>query len=233
MHVPRAVAFLRRFRWFRFLDAHHKVHHKYMLSNLNVILPLADLTLGTLRDAEGRKVRPVPASENSRLCGKIAAEGQSSMQEAFLAAEMGAGAAGTDDGGSGAARLGAGRPHQCQEPVPSGRPGGAAGEGGHAGDRRGLPGSGRRHRRHADVQRAGDHRAVRRREAGADGRADGPAQRPGIAARGRRNGTSCRHWWRRPRWWRAATPAASPTAAAASSAAPSARRRARRQNDGQ
>ncbi|MBV9848763.1 MAG: fatty acid hydroxylase [Armatimonadetes bacterium] len=57
MHVPRAVRALRRFRWFRFLDAHHKVHHKYMLSNLNVILPLADLTLGTLRDADGRKVR--------------------------------------------------------------------------------------------------------------------------------------------------------------------------------
>lgn len=27
-----------------------------MLSNLNVILPLADLTFGTLRDGEGRKV---------------------------------------------------------------------------------------------------------------------------------------------------------------------------------
>lgn len=58
MHVPSAVRFLWRFQWFRFLDTHHKVHHKYMLSNLNVILPLADLTLGTLRDAQGRKIRP-------------------------------------------------------------------------------------------------------------------------------------------------------------------------------
>ena len=57
MHVPSAVKFLWRFRAFRYLDAHHKVHHKYMLSNLNVILPLADLTLGTLRDAKGRRVQ--------------------------------------------------------------------------------------------------------------------------------------------------------------------------------
>jgi sterol desaturase/sphingolipid hydroxylase (fatty acid hydroxylase superfamily) len=56
MHVPRASKALSRFRFYRFLDAHHRVHHKYMLSNLNVILPLADLTLGTLRDADGRKV---------------------------------------------------------------------------------------------------------------------------------------------------------------------------------
>ena len=70
MHVPHAVRFLLRFRWFRFLDAHHKIHHKYMLSNLNVILPLADLVLGTLRDGQGRKVRlfgraktPAPATK--------------------------------------------------------------------------------------------------------------------------------------------------------------------------
>lgn len=56
MHVPRASKFLSRFWYFRFLDAHHHIHHKYMLSNLNVILPLADLTFGTLRDGEGRKV---------------------------------------------------------------------------------------------------------------------------------------------------------------------------------
>ena len=58
MHVPRASNFLSRFRYYRFLDAHHRVHHKYMLSNLNVLFPLADLTLGTLRDASGRRVGP-------------------------------------------------------------------------------------------------------------------------------------------------------------------------------
>jgi len=56
MHVPRAATFLERFRVYRFLDAHHHVHHKYMLSNLNVILPLPDLMFGTLRDADGVKV---------------------------------------------------------------------------------------------------------------------------------------------------------------------------------
>lgn len=56
MHVPRAAGFLQRFRVYRFLDAHHHVHHKYMLSNLNVILPLADLVFGTLRNGEGVKI---------------------------------------------------------------------------------------------------------------------------------------------------------------------------------
>lgn len=56
MHVPRASKFLSRFRVWRYLDAHHRVHHKYMLSNLNVIMPLADLTFGTLRNGKGVKV---------------------------------------------------------------------------------------------------------------------------------------------------------------------------------
>jgi len=58
MHVPRAAQFLNRFAAYRFLDAHHHVHHKYMLSNLNVVLPLADTLLGTLRRADGSRVRP-------------------------------------------------------------------------------------------------------------------------------------------------------------------------------
>jgi hypothetical protein len=57
MHVPTASTWLSRFGWFRFIDNHHRIHHKYMLSNLNVILPLADLTLGTLRVGDGRRVR--------------------------------------------------------------------------------------------------------------------------------------------------------------------------------
>ena len=57
MHVPKAAAVLNHFAAFRFLDAHHRVHHKYMLSNLNVVLPLADLCLGTLRNAEGKRVQ--------------------------------------------------------------------------------------------------------------------------------------------------------------------------------
>ena len=56
MHVPSASRFLSRFRLWRYLDAHHLVHHKYMLSNLNVIMPLADVTFGTLRDVNGKKI---------------------------------------------------------------------------------------------------------------------------------------------------------------------------------
>jgi hypothetical protein len=55
MHVPKSAEALSRFRVFRFLEGHHKVHHRHMLSNLNVIFPLADVTLGTLRDATGKR----------------------------------------------------------------------------------------------------------------------------------------------------------------------------------
>ncbi len=60
MHVPRAARFLERFRAYRFLDAHHRAHHKYMLSNLNVVFPLADLTFGTLRTESGKRIGLVP-----------------------------------------------------------------------------------------------------------------------------------------------------------------------------
>lgn len=47
MHVPRGRR-LERTAWFRWLDSHHHMHHKRHFSNLNVVLPLADLILGTL-----------------------------------------------------------------------------------------------------------------------------------------------------------------------------------------
>lgn len=56
MHVPKASNILSRFAFYRYLDAHHHIHHKYMLSNLNVILPLADLVMGTLRATDGRRI---------------------------------------------------------------------------------------------------------------------------------------------------------------------------------
>ena len=67
MHVPKASRFLSRFRYYRFLDAHHRVHHKYMLSNLNVLFPLADLTLGTLRNADGQKVVLFPNLRRKKI----------------------------------------------------------------------------------------------------------------------------------------------------------------------
>ncbi len=57
MHVPRGH-FVERFRWFRFLREHHRLHHKYMLRNLNVFIPLADVCLGTLVTAEGWRSKP-------------------------------------------------------------------------------------------------------------------------------------------------------------------------------
>lgn len=66
MHVPNASKFMSRFRVWRFLDNHHHVHHKYMLSNLNVILPLADLTLGTLRNSAGKRVSLFPPKASAK-----------------------------------------------------------------------------------------------------------------------------------------------------------------------
>ena len=87
MHVPRTATFLGRFRAYRFLETHHKVHHKYMLSNLNVIFPLADLTMGTLRDGTGKKTtwremlrRRIPAAKPAE--GTEAAKPVVSRQEA-------------------------------------------------------------------------------------------------------------------------------------------------------
>jgi hypothetical protein len=57
MHVPRGH-FVERFRWFKFLREHHRLHHKYMLRNMNVFIPLADLCLGTLVTAEGWRSKP-------------------------------------------------------------------------------------------------------------------------------------------------------------------------------
>ncbi len=47
MHKPR-VKFIERSRWFQFLKRHHRIHHVHMNRNLNVLVPLADLVLGTL-----------------------------------------------------------------------------------------------------------------------------------------------------------------------------------------
>lgn len=55
MHVPRGH-FVERFRWFRFLREHHRVHHERMRCNFNVFIPLADACLGTLVRGEDRVV---------------------------------------------------------------------------------------------------------------------------------------------------------------------------------
>lgn len=47
MHLPRRRTVERSGIFFR-LNGHHLLHHRYMHKNFNVVLPLADLLLGTL-----------------------------------------------------------------------------------------------------------------------------------------------------------------------------------------
>jgi drug/metabolite transporter superfamily protein YnfA len=47
MHRP-SIAWIERSRPFRFIERHHRIHHAEMGKNFNVVVPLADLVLGTL-----------------------------------------------------------------------------------------------------------------------------------------------------------------------------------------
>lgn len=47
MHLPKARRIEKPW-WFRRLNGHHLLHHRYMHKNFNVVFPLADLILGTL-----------------------------------------------------------------------------------------------------------------------------------------------------------------------------------------
>lgn len=47
MHKP-SIKWVEGLGYFQFLKKHHRIHHIHMDRNLNVLLPLADLCLGTL-----------------------------------------------------------------------------------------------------------------------------------------------------------------------------------------
>ena len=47
MHLPKERRIEKPW-WFRRLNGHHLLHHRYMHKNFNVVLPIADLCLGTL-----------------------------------------------------------------------------------------------------------------------------------------------------------------------------------------
>jgi sterol desaturase/sphingolipid hydroxylase (fatty acid hydroxylase superfamily) len=47
MHLPKKRRVEQSWIYFR-LNGHHLLHHRYMHKNFNVVLPLADLMLGTL-----------------------------------------------------------------------------------------------------------------------------------------------------------------------------------------
>jgi hypothetical protein len=73
MHLPRKRYVERSGIFFR-LNGHHLLHHRYMHKNFNVVLPLADLCLGTLllrskvhfRQAEGPAVPNVQPKQKRR-----------------------------------------------------------------------------------------------------------------------------------------------------------------------
>jgi hypothetical protein len=46
MHVPANRAF-ERTKFFQFVQNHHRLHHVFYLKNLNVVVPIADVVLGT------------------------------------------------------------------------------------------------------------------------------------------------------------------------------------------
>ena len=57
MHLPKGHWVEGR-RWFRFLWTHHRLHHRFMSRNFNVVLPLADFCLGTLTTTEDWRSEP-------------------------------------------------------------------------------------------------------------------------------------------------------------------------------
>jgi hypothetical protein len=61
MHVPRD-RWIERTRVFKFLNEHHRIHHKYPNKNLNVLVPFADTCLRTLKTA-GRSKQAAPAPQ--------------------------------------------------------------------------------------------------------------------------------------------------------------------------
>ena len=79
MHVPNQRPF-EKWGVYRFIREHHRLHHVHMMKNLNVILPLADLTLGTFKRETRRadvpatpragRTRPRPARPARAAAGR-------------------------------------------------------------------------------------------------------------------------------------------------------------------
>ncbi|MGH8005344.1 MAG: fatty acid hydroxylase [Limisphaerales bacterium] len=59
MHVPTG-RWIEKTAAFRFLDRHHRLHHLFQYKNFNVVLPLADIVLGTFigKREDAYKKRP-------------------------------------------------------------------------------------------------------------------------------------------------------------------------------
>src|SRR5262249_4092649 len=67
MHNPR-FPWVENAGWFKFIKKHHQLHHIYMGKNFNVVLPLADLLLGTfvLNDPQPARVTEPAARQVAR-----------------------------------------------------------------------------------------------------------------------------------------------------------------------
>jgi hypothetical protein len=66
IHFP-GVSHLEKFRWFRFLDHHHYIHHIDNRANTNFLLPLGDFLMGTLRlELNAREKAQWPSYEEAR-----------------------------------------------------------------------------------------------------------------------------------------------------------------------
>jgi hypothetical protein len=80
MHLPKKRNIERSGIYFR-LNGHHLLHHRYMHKNFNVVLPLADLCLGTLllrskvhfAQARGPSVPDVQPSDSRKEVANLAA----------------------------------------------------------------------------------------------------------------------------------------------------------------
>jgi hypothetical protein len=62
MHVPQD-RWIEKTRVFRWLNAHHHLHHRYAFKNLNVVFPLADWLCGSLVAVEAKQANIVNPQE--------------------------------------------------------------------------------------------------------------------------------------------------------------------------
>jgi hypothetical protein len=73
MHKP-VWPLITRTPYFRFLEQHHRIHHIRMDRNLNVLVPVADLVLGTfVTERPARAVTPETARQLARRHSRFGA----------------------------------------------------------------------------------------------------------------------------------------------------------------
>jgi sterol desaturase/sphingolipid hydroxylase (fatty acid hydroxylase superfamily) len=69
MHAP-AGRFVERFRWFRSIREHHRLHYDHMRRNYNVLIPLTDAFLGTLVTSKDADLRLPRCRRHGRRLGR-------------------------------------------------------------------------------------------------------------------------------------------------------------------